>query len=85
MGDVGSLVVNDTVVLSIQVHRLGTVMCSYSSDLLCSSLSSDPAAETSPNCDPFVTMSPRLRHSLDACVSHGISGMEKVFEFDMGA
>lgn len=85
MGDIGSLVVNDTVVLSIQVHRLGIVMSSYSSDLLCSSLSSDRAAETSLGCDPFVTMSPRLSHRPDDCVSHGMSCMEKVVEFDIGA
>lgn len=86
MGDSGSLVVNGIVVAGIQIGRLGIVMCFYNSDLLlCSSVSSDRAAETSLNWDPFVTMNPRLRHSIDGDVSRGMSGVEKVVEFDSGA
>lgn len=85
MGDSGSLVVNGIVVAGIQIGRLGIVMCFYNIGLLCSSVSSDRAAEPSLNWDPFVTMNPQLRHSIDGDVSRGMSGVEKVVEFDSGA
>lgn len=73
------------IVMSSQVRRLDIVMCSYSSDLLDLSLSSDHAAETSLYWDPFVTMNPQLRHSMDGDVSRSMSSMEKVVGFDFVA
>jgi hypothetical protein len=83
VGDIDSLAEGGIVVaVSIQVRRLGTVVRSYSSSHDCSSLSSDRAAETSRNWGPSVTMSLQLRHSIDGGVSHGMSSMDKVGEFD---
>lgn len=77
--------VDGVVVVSIQVHRLDIVMCSYNSDPLCSSLPSDRVAETNLSWDPFVTMNPRLHHNIDDDVSRGMSSVEKVVEFDSGS
>jgi hypothetical protein len=82
---IDSLAGDGILVVSIQVRRLDIVNCFYSSSHACSSLSSDRAAETSPSWGPFVTMSLQLRHSIDGDVLHGMSGMEKVGEFDSGS
>jgi hypothetical protein len=81
-GDIDSLAESSVVVVSIRVRRLGTAIRFYSSSHGCSSLSSDPAAETSLSWDPSVTMSLQLRHSIDGGVLHGMSSMDKVAEFD---
>jgi len=82
---VDSLAWDSIVVVSIRAHRPGIVIRSYSSYHACSSLSSDHAVATSLNWDPSVTMSLRLRHSIDDGVLRGMSNMEMVAGFDSGS
>lgn len=70
------------VVVNVRERHPGNVIRFYSSSHACSSLSSDHAVATSLNWGPSVTMSLRLRHSIDGGVSHGMSNMEKIDRFD---